>query len=109
LPLISDDGQTLVLVGAGAAMKPGDQDVLWIYKKQGNSGRLVRALALSDVWTPGEIESEAVESDMGETPMWYTGGSLGFSADDRVLVYHSRWNNNVNINLADGSIAFEPK
>jgi hypothetical protein len=46
---------------------------------------------------------------MGETPMWYTGGSLEFSPDDRELLYRSRWNDRVSIKLADGSTTFEHK
>jgi hypothetical protein len=109
LPLISDDGQTLVLVGVGPAMKFGDQKVMWVYRQQGNTAKLVRAVPLTKVWTPEEIESDAVVGDMGETPMWYTGGSLEFSPDNRVLRYRSRWNDTVNIKLADGSITFEHK
>jgi hypothetical protein len=109
LPLISDHGQTLVLVGVGSAMKFGDQKVMWIYRQQGNSAKLVRAVPLSDVWTHEEIESDAVVGDMGELPMWYTGGSLEFSPDDRVLLYRSRWNDRVKIKLADGSTTFEHK
>ena len=109
LPLISDDGQTLVLLRADAPMKFGVQEVLWIYRKQGNTARLVRAVPLSDMWTHEEIEANAVGGDMGETPMWYTGGSLEFSPDDHLLLYRSRWNDTVEVNLADGSTMTEHK
>lgn len=107
LPLISDDGQTLVLVAADVAM--GNPEVMRIYRRQGNAAKLVRTLRLSDIWTHEEIESHAVFSDMGETPMWYAGGSLDFSPDDRELLYRSRWNDRVRIKLGDGSTVFEHK
>jgi len=109
LPLISDEGQILVLVKASVAWKLGNREVMRIYRKQGNTAKLVRALRLSDVWTPEEIESNAVLSDMGGTPMWYAGGSLEFTADDSQLLYRSRWNDKVSIDLADGSTLFERK
>lgn len=109
LPLISDDGQTLILVLARPAMKGGDQEVLQIYRRQENTGKLVRTLRLTDIWTHEEIESAAVLIDMGETPMWYTDGLLEFSADDQELLYHSRWNDLVRIKLADGSTTTERK
>ena len=109
LPLISNDGQTLVLVAAGAAWKSGDQEVLRIYKQGFNTAKLVRAVRLSNVWTKEEIESHAIVSDMGDTPMWYAGGSLEFSADGRELFYRSRWNHRVTIELADGSTSLDRK
>jgi hypothetical protein len=109
LPLISNDGNTLVLIAAGVAMKHGDQEALRMYTRQGNVAKLVHALRLSEVWTHEDIESHAVFGEMGETPMWYAGGSLDFSADGRELIYHSRWNHQARIKLADGSTVIDHK
>jgi hypothetical protein len=109
LPLISNDGQTLILVAVGVAMKVGDQEVMRIYKQQGNTAKLVRTLRLSEVWTHEEIEANGVFGEMGEEPMWYSEGSLEFSPDSRELLYRSRWNDRVRIKLANGTAVFERK
>jgi hypothetical protein len=109
LPLITNDGLTVVLVRAEGPMKFGNQDVMLIYRKQSNTARLVRSVPLSDIWTHEEIEANAVLGDSGATPMWYTGGSFEFSPDDRLLLYHSRWNDTIAVNLADGLTTIKRK
>jgi hypothetical protein len=106
VPLISDDGQTIVLIDACPPMR-GDQEVMLIYQRQGNAAKLFRTLRLSDVWTHEEIESNG--DVLGGAPMWHVGGSLEFSSDSRELLYRSRWNDTVRIKLADDPKAFVPK
>jgi hypothetical protein len=111
LPMISNDGQILVLVLVSPPM--GDQEVVRIYHREGNKAKLIRAVKLSGFWTADEMKTY-VGPASDETPMWYAGATLEFSSDDQDLLFRSRWNDTVKINLADDSKAddskmFEPK
>ncbi len=106
LPMISNDGQTLVLVLVSEPM--GDQEVVRIYRREGNQAKLIRAVKLSDFWTADEMKTYVGPASDG-TPMWYAGATLEFSSDDQDLLFRSRWNDTVKINLADDSKTFELK
>jgi hypothetical protein len=108
LPMISNDGQTLVLVLVSPPM--GDPEVAKIYRRAGNTAKLLRGIKLSDLWTADEMESYVIREGLSGTPMWYADATLEFSSDDQELLYRSRWNDNVRIKLAaDDWKTFEPK
>ena len=104
-PLISNDGQSLVLVGVTAAV-PGDE-VLKIYRKKMFDGSLVRNFHITDLWTANEVDPEGkgifIVTDA--TPEWFAGGFLEFSLDDRALIYRTQWNDRVSIRLVDGELS----
>jgi hypothetical protein len=110
LPMISNDGQTLVLILVNPPM--GDPEVVKIYHWNGYTAKLLRGIKLSDLWTADEMKSYVIREDLGGTPMWYGGATLEFSSDDQELLYRSRWNDTVRIKLAvasDDWKTFEPK
>jgi hypothetical protein len=104
-PLISNDGQSLVLVGLSSASAVSRTTVLKIYRKNGHAGKLVGNLHLTDLWTGSELKSDAPATETDATPMWFAGGSLAFSPDNRILIYRSRWNDVVRIRLIDGTLS----
>ncbi len=101
-PLISDDGQTVVLVG----ITPGSfgQSVLRIYKKRQFTGTLVRAFMLADLWTPEHRSPDSMSIETDATPKWFSGGSLAFSPDSHFLLYHTQWSETLQIRLSDGQV-----
>jgi hypothetical protein len=101
LPMISNDGKTLVLILVSPPM--GDQEVVRIYHREGDSAKLIRALQLSDFWTADEIKAYGDRVATDETPMWYADAKMEFSSDDQELLYRGRWNDKVQIRLADGA------
>jgi len=106
-PLISNDGQSLVLVGLTAAVPGGA--VLKIYRKKMFEGSLVRSLQITDLWTAKEVDPDGKGIFMvtDATPNWFAGGFLAFSPDDQTLIYCTQWNDRVSIRLADGAISRE--
>lgn len=106
-PLVSSDGQSLVLVGITAAV-PGSP-ILKIYRKKEFEGSLVRSLQITDLWTAKEVDHDGkgifIVTDA--TPNWFVGGFLTFSPDDQTLIYRTQWNDRVSIRLADGAISRE--
>jgi hypothetical protein len=98
LPMISNDGLTLVLVLVGPPV--GDPEVMKIYHRVGNTTKLLRAIKLSDLWTADEVKTY-VGAASDETPSWYAGATLEFSSDDQELLFRSRWNDTVRIKLTD--------
>jgi len=101
-PLISNDGQSLVLVGVMPAF-PGSE-VLRIYRKKIYEGNLVRSFQLADLWTESEINPGGKKIFMvtDATPQWFAGGSLAFSSDDQMLIYRTQWGDQLKIRLSDG-------
>jgi hypothetical protein len=106
-PLISNDGQSLVLVGLTAAVPGGA--VLKIYRKKIFEGSLVRSLQITDLWTAKEVDPDGRGSFTvtDATPNWFAGGFLAFSPDNQSLIYRTQWNDRVSIRLADGAISRE--
>ncbi len=113
LPLITDDGEFLILVHIGPAFSD-DPAVLQIYRRRDHLGDLVRAgpdhgvfikdIALKEIWTTDKLPaSSGVWTD--ETPQWFAGGTFEFSSDYRQLIHKTRWGNTVRINLEDGSLS----
>jgi hypothetical protein len=112
-PLISNDGQSLVLVGVTAAVPGGA--VLKIYRKKMFEGNLVRSFQITDLWTANEVDPDGkgIFTVTDATPEWFAGGFLAFSPDDQTLIYRTQWNDRVSIRLVDGvistaSVSIEP-
>lgn len=106
-PLISNDGQSLVLVAVTAAV-PG-VPVLRIYRKKMFEGSLVRSFQITDLWTAKEVDPDGKGIFMvtDATPNWFAEGFLEFSPDDQALIYRTKWNDRVSLRLADGAISRE--
>jgi hypothetical protein len=106
-PLISNDGQSLVLVGVTAAVPGGA--VLKIYRRNVFEGSLVRSFQITDLWTANEVDPDGkgIFTVTDATPKWFAGGFVTFSADDQILIYRTQWNDRVSIRLADGVISRE--
>jgi len=112
VPLISEDGQFLVLllqIGPVSA----DEPVLQIYRRDHktregassmNQGAFVKGLSLKVLWPTKKLPSSGmIWTD--ESLQWFAGGSFAFSSDSRQLIHKTRWGNTARINLMDGSIA----
>lgn len=106
-PLISNDGQSLVLVGVTAAA-PG-RTVLKIYRKNMFEGKLVRSFQITELWTVKEVDPDrkGVFLVTDATPEWFAGGFLAFSPDDQRLIYRTQWKDRLSIRLVDGVISRE--
>jgi hypothetical protein len=111
LPLITDDGEFLILVQTGPVLGPA-KAVLRIYRRRDHPGDAMRRgpdhgvfikdIALTDLW-PQE-RANALTGWTDETPQWFVGGSFEFSADYREMIITTRWRNTVHIRLDDGSL-----
>ena len=108
-PVVSDDGQTLILVTVSAPSP--DTPVLAIYREtqrsgEVNHGELVRSYPLRDLWPAERIDTHLI--NFGNTPQWFAGGQFSFSADSRDLLYRTPWGNTLVIRLSDGLINPQP-
>lgn len=109
LPLITDDGEFLILLATVPAMSADYWAVLRIYrwdrmaKGIPGHGRLVREIPLEEIWSPLRLASKNGATD--ETPEWYAGGTFNFSSDGKQLIHKTRWGNTVRISLGDGSVS----
>lgn len=100
LPLITDDGEFLILLNEGAIVF-GDP-ALRIYRRQDHLGDLIRDIPLREIWPAARLPKDELVTD--ETPQWFGGGTFEFSANSQVLIDVTRWGNTVRINLLDGSV-----
>jgi hypothetical protein len=113
LPLVTDDGEFLILLASVPAMS-ADWVVLRIYRSDRTGqeipghGRLIREIPLKEIrsplrltWPPGAPE----ESASDETPEWYAGGTFSFSLDNRSLIHKTQWGNTIRISLENGSVS----
>jgi hypothetical protein len=105
-PLISNNGESLVLVGVTWA-GPGATTALKIYRKALPEGTLVRSVPITDLWTSRELDPDGRGAVMftDASPEWFAGGSLAFSTDDRKLLYSTQWGDCLSIALADGAVS----
>ena len=111
IPLISDDGEFVVLLHTGFIS--ANDHVLEIYRwdhaaRKGttstNQGVFVKGLSLKEFWSTSELASRGtVWTD--ESLQWFAGGSFTFSSDERQLIHKTRRGNSVRINLTDGSVS----
>jgi hypothetical protein len=109
-PLITDDGEFLVLLQTGPAFAA--TSVLRIYRRP-DSG-IAEAphqtasinVALVKLWSPVQLaEINPLWHD--GTPQWFAGGTFKFSSDSQVLIYTTRWHNTVRVTLENGSVSTE--
>jgi hypothetical protein len=111
LPLITDDGEFLVLLSTGSGYLIGP--ARRIYRRRDHlgdpirpgpdNGVLVKDITLKELW-PADRDSSAAYSSDNDVKEWYAGGKFEFSADNRQLIHRTRWGNKVSINLSDGSL-----
>lgn len=105
-PLISNDGQSLVLIAVAPPFS--NTMALRIYRKTGfRETTLIRTIPLQDLWTPAQIDGTGgIAHD--STPQWFAGGSLHFSPDDQSLIYRTQWSDELVIKLQDGAVSRTP-
>lgn len=103
-PIISDDGQTLVLINVAAPF--ANSTVLSIYQEDRLRGRFVRTYTLENLWPAKKIDPKL--TDFGYTPQWFAGGKFSFSADCKDLLYRTPWGTSVTIRFLDGVINPQP-
>ena len=94
LPIITDDGEFLVLLAAMPALS-ADFKIMRIYQRDRTSreipsqGRLIKEILLKEIWNPLRLRSLNGFDD--ESPTWYAGGTFVFTSDDRELIHTTRW------------------
>jgi hypothetical protein len=102
LPLISDDGEVLVLLSSGPGYLLGP--ALRIYRRPHHPGDPLRPkeIFLKELWPADKIPNMySSDNDMSE---WFAGGTFAFSPDRRELIHVTRWASTIHIRLQDGSI-----
>ena len=112
LPLITDDGEFLILLQTGPTFGD-DSTVLRIYRRRGHRGDplregpdhgvFIKDIVLKEIWTPDRLAANP-RFWTDSTPQWFAGGTFEFSSDRRQLIHKTRWGDTVSINLADGSL-----
>jgi hypothetical protein len=109
-PLISDDGEFLVLLRTGFVS--ADVAAIHVYRwnhqvhegiSSTNKATLVASIPLRQLWPSDRLSSTEIWTD--ETPQSFAGGKLAFSEDNKELVYSTQWGTSVRIQLATGSVA----
>ena len=111
LPLISNDGEFLVLISTGAGYLSGP--ALRIYRRRDHPGDLmrpgkdlgilIRDVPLQELWPAGIDVPRSYDTD-SDLQEWFAGGRFEFSTDCRQLIHQTRWGNTVDINLEDGQV-----
>lgn len=111
VPLVTDDGEFMVLVRRGL-VSSGEDAVLQVYRRDHHEpgrGILVKNIELKEIWkTPGKLGENLVSIWTDGTPEWFAGGTFEFSSDYRQLIHSTRFGNTVQINLENGSVAQLP-
>jgi hypothetical protein len=113
LPLITDDGEFLILLHVGPGMS-GDTAVLQIYRRRDHLGDPIREgpdhgvfikeIALKEIWPSDKLPAKSANFT-DASPQWFVGGAFEFSSDLRQLIHTTRWGNTVRVNLRDGSLS----
>lgn len=108
LPMITDDGEFLILVHTGTSFK--NDQALRIYRRRDHTGDpvrpgpdhgvFIRAITLKELWPPERLQ----QSWDDESPQWFAGGTFQFSSDCKQLIHKTRWGDTIHVNLQDGSI-----
>ena len=110
VPLVTDDGEFLVLLATG----PVFASVMRIYRKGPCSDRtedgtvkgvLVKEIKIDELWPAAKIDPTGIWTD--HTPEWFAFGTFDFSPDNLQLIHKTRWGNTVRINLSDGKVTKE--
>jgi len=112
LPLLTDDGEFMVLMQTGPTFAT-DHAVLRLYRRRDHPGDLIREgpdlgvfikdIPLTDLWPADKVYESARAWD-DETPEWFAGGAFNFSSDNRQLIHTTRWHSTVRIHLEDGFV-----
>jgi hypothetical protein len=112
LPLITDDGEFLILLQTGPTFAT-DRAVLQIYRRRDHPGDLMREgpdhgvfikdIPLADLWPEDRVDANTGAWD-DETPQWFAGGTFEFSTDGQELIHKTRWHSIVRIHLEDGFV-----
>jgi hypothetical protein len=109
-PMVSNDGQSIVLIAIAGPM-PG-QPVLRLFRRKLNehTGELVRSFDITDLWTKQQVDPEGTGQfgDFDSTPKWFADGALAFSTDSRLLIYTNQWKQELQIDLKSGAISRSP-
>jgi hypothetical protein len=111
LPLITGDGEVLVLLSTGAGYLAGP--ALRIYRRRDHPGDpmrpgpdhgvLIRDISLKELW-PADKDSNYTYSSDNDMSEWYAGGQFEFSPNQGELIHRTRWGSTVYINLHNGSV-----
>ncbi len=111
LPLITDDGEFLVLLSSGPTF--AEDTAMRIYRKRDHYGDPVREgpdhgvfikeVPLKELWPADKLEGDTIWLD--HSPQWFAGGTFEFSPDCLRLIHRTRWGNRLNIKLLDGTIS----
>ena len=113
LPLVSDDGEFLILLQTGPTFAT-DRSVLTIYRRRDHpgdpmnsgpdNGIFIKSIALADLWPTDRLATNPVIWH-DHSPQWFAGGTFAFSEDRHQLIHRTRWGNTIRINLQDGSLS----
>lgn len=100
LPLISDDGEFLVVLNARPVFD--SEPALRIYRKiLLGQGVRVREIPLKEIWPADKLGNHVW---LDSTPAWFAGGTFEFSQDSKELIHTTRFGNTVRIGMADGVV-----
>lgn len=113
LPLISDDGEFLVLLRTGPTF--GSDAAIRIYRRRDHTGDpvkegpdhgvLIREIPINEIWPKEKLEESSSWND--HTPEWFAGGTFEFSSDFRQLIHTTRWGTIVHVDLPAGSVSLK--
>jgi hypothetical protein len=88
LPMVSDDGLSLLLLDASPPHPT--QPVLALYRKQTHLATLVRSYTLADLWSEDELypqgRNQTSFGGSGSTLEWFADAAFEFSPDSRPLL-----------------------
>jgi hypothetical protein len=114
VPLVTDDGEFVILLQLGGA--GGGTTALRIYRRRDHQssaigdwpdhGVFIKDVALGKLWTSDQL-AEVGELWSDGSPQWFAGGTFKFSSDRQLLIHKTRWHNTVRIKLGDGSVSKE--
>jgi hypothetical protein len=110
LPIVSDDGRSLLLLAADAP--DPTLPVLTLYRQHDHLGTLVRTYSLTELWTEEQLYPQGRDrtlfGDSGGNPRWFASDSFQFTPDNQILLYTTTWSDRLALNLANGSISRLP-
>jgi hypothetical protein len=112
LPLITDDGEFLILLNR-ATIVPPDLEALQIYRRRDHPGDriregsdhpgvLVRTILFKEIWPTRRFENDQRATD--HSPQWFVGSSFEFSADNQYLLYKAGPDDTIHIRLKDALV-----
>jgi hypothetical protein len=107
VPLITDDGEFVVVLKAGFGFTG---KALRIYRRRDHTGDPIREGPDHGVFIKDISLEELLPKDKitvawdDSSPQWFAGGSFEFTGDYRELIHTSRWGNAVRIDLRNGSV-----